>query len=206
MLWLGIIVMIVVAIITALTTVNAQQTEGNVAVALKPNEYFAGTDHDVYIAWYQNVAADKYTGSAFVYKSSHNKRSTPSEQREGVAIHWHVDESYVYIGVVARAQDGWLALGLAEAGGMRGANMVIYETSKPNVLSDAHVLTERVPIMDICQDWSFVNAVNKDGFLIFEGKRLLDTGMDKIMPLWIIRKCSYQHNGSIRHGRIRRRR
>jgi DOMON domain len=166
--------MIVVAIITATTTVKAQQTAGN--VALKPNEYFAGTDHDAYIAWYQNVAAPKYTGSAFVYESSQNKRSTPSEQREGVAIHWYVDESYVYVAVAARAQDGWLALGLAEAGGMKGADMVVYETSKPNVLLDAHVLTERVPIMDVCQDWSFVNAVNEDGFLIFEGKRLLDTG------------------------------
>jgi hypothetical protein len=58
---------------------------------------------------------------------------------------------------------------------MRGSDMVIYETANPNKLLDAHVLEELKPISDECQDWIYVNATSKDGFLIFEGKRKLVT-------------------------------
>jgi hypothetical protein len=53
--------------------------------------------------------------------------------------------------------------------------MVIYETGNPNKLLDAHVLDKLQPIADECQDWTYVDAVSKDGFLIFQGKRKLVT-------------------------------
>jgi hypothetical protein len=58
---------------------------------------------------------------------------------------------------------------------MRGSDMVIYETANPNTLLDAHVRDKLQPIPDECQDWTYVNAVSKNGFLIFEGKRKLVT-------------------------------
>jgi DOMON domain/Copper type II ascorbate-dependent monooxygenase, N-terminal domain/Copper type II ascorbate-dependent monooxygenase, C-terminal domain len=147
----------------------------------QPSEYFGGSDHDTYLTWYETVSS-KYTGSAFIYDTStknstnnNNTTTTAANSKYGVAVHWYVDESYVYIGVATRAQDGWVAFGLAEVGGMKGSDIVIYETSKPNTLSDAHVLKDRVPILDLCQDWVYIDAVNAGGFLIFEGKRLLDT-------------------------------
>ena len=190
MLWSVFIVLTITT--SAVTIVQAQDDVNNntssTSLITQPSEYFGGTDHDTYITWYESVAT-KYTGSAFIYDTSSknttkNKNSTQSTSySDGVAVHWYVDELYVYIGVATRAQDGWVAFGLAEAGGMKGSDIVIYETSKPNTLSDAHVLKDRFPIQDICQDWVYVNAVNADGFLIFEGKRLLNTNDGQDHPI-----------------------
>ena len=174
-----ILLTVTIADVQAQGDVNDSKTTTTTPPLTQPSEYFGGSEHGMYLSWFDTVSS-KYTGSAFLYDTS-TKNSTKSENttatnyRNGVAVHWYVDESYLYIGVATRAQDGWVAFGLAEAGGMKGSDMVIYETSKPNTLSDAHVLKERVPILDICQDWVYLDAINADGFLIFEGKRLLNT-------------------------------
>jgi Copper type II ascorbate-dependent monooxygenase, N-terminal domain/DOMON domain/Copper type II ascorbate-dependent monooxygenase, C-terminal domain len=159
-----------------LSLVVADDTNiANETMALNPDQYFNGVDHEAYLSWYQSVE-NVYTGTAFISDKSSNTTSSSSDQSyDGVAVHWRVDELFLYIGVAARAQDGWIGFGLAEAGGMKGADVVIYESSKPDTLIDAHILKERLPISDICQDWSLLNTVNEDGFLIFEGKRLLIT-------------------------------
>jgi hypothetical protein len=55
--------------------------------------------------------------------------------------------------------------------------MVIYESSNPDKLTDAHVLDENVsPLVDDCQDWTLINVTLDGGFLIFEGKRKFVTG------------------------------
>jgi hypothetical protein len=81
----------------------------------------------------------------------------------------------LYLAVAARAQDGWVAFGMAEAGGMKGADIVIYESSKPDTLTDAHVSSELVPLIDICQDWELISSYNDGGFITFEGVRKFDT-------------------------------
>ena len=59
---------------------------------------------------------------------------------------------------------------------MRGADIVMY-TAENNELVDSHVLDDLVtPIADQCQSWTLVNSVSRDGFIIFEAYRLLDTG------------------------------
>ena len=65
-------------------------------------------------------------------------------EEEGVAIHWKiVNNDYIELAVAARAT-GWLAFGLGEAGGMDGADMVIYEESNPKSLMDAYNLEVNV--------------------------------------------------------------
>jgi hypothetical protein len=80
----------------------------------------------------------------------------------------------LYLAIAARAQAGWIAFGMAEAGGMKCADIVIYESSKPDTLTDAHVLSELVPLIDICQDWKLSSTHNEGGFIIFEGERKFD--------------------------------
>jgi hypothetical protein len=58
---------------------------------------------------------------------------------------------------------------------MKGADVVIFETANPGEIRDAHVLDKRIPVDDICQDWVFVDSRTKDGFIIFEAYRKLDT-------------------------------
>jgi DOMON domain/Copper type II ascorbate-dependent monooxygenase, N-terminal domain len=152
-------------------TTTAVTSNNNVTtiVALTPDQYFGGNDHDVYVTWYESLGID-YIGSNYLPASN-----TADPGGNGVAVHWRVDESYLYVAVAARAQDGWLALGIAEAGGMKGADIVLFESSKASTLTDMYVLDERLPLVDACQDWTLVRVQNESGFLIFEGKRLLDT-------------------------------
>ena len=183
-------VFLLLTVTVAVVQAQDEDIDSNNNTAASTSDYFGGTDHDRYLTWYETVSS-KYTGSAFIYdtstknstKSKNTTISTTTSYRDGVAVHWYVDESYVYIGVATRAQDGWVAFGLAEAGGMKGADIVIYETSKPNTLSDAHVLKDRFPLLDICQDWVFLDAINADGFLIFEGRRLLNTNDGQDHPI-----------------------
>jgi DOMON domain/Copper type II ascorbate-dependent monooxygenase, N-terminal domain len=119
---------------------------------------------------YQNWVKDR--GSFYNVSACFNASSADTTQ--GVAIHWKIDDKNLYLAVAARAF-GWVGFGLAEAGGMRGADMVIYESANPGQIRDAHVLDERIPVNDTCQDWVYKESRNKDGFLIFEAYRKLNT-------------------------------
>jgi DOMON domain/Copper type II ascorbate-dependent monooxygenase, N-terminal domain len=137
------------------------------SLALASDECFGGSDSAPYLDW---VAAN---GSS--YNASVCYDALSSDATQGIAVHWKVDDENVYIAVAARAT-GWVGFGLAETGGMKGADMVIFETANPGQLRDAHVLDELLPITDECQDWVFVNSRSEGGFLIFEGYRKLRTG------------------------------
>jgi DOMON domain/Copper type II ascorbate-dependent monooxygenase, N-terminal domain len=135
-------------------------------LALTPEECFGGSDHAPYIAWVSEQGSSYSAAVCF--------NSVSSDTSQGVALHWRVDEENVYIAVAARAT-GWVGLGLAETGGMKGADMVLFETANPGQVRDAHVLDELLPITDDCQDWIFVNSRSEGGFIIFEGYRKQQT-------------------------------
>jgi DOMON domain/Copper type II ascorbate-dependent monooxygenase, N-terminal domain len=138
-----------------------------------PDSFFGGSDNDAYQQWVQSRQGASYTGLTYVAADGNTTAGS-----NGVAIHWRVDavNELLYVAVAARAMDGWIAFGIADAGGMRGSDIVIYETSKPDRLTDAHVLYDRVaPFIDDCQDWTLAASYNEDGFLIFEGIRKFDT-------------------------------
>ena len=133
---------------------------------LSINDCFGGTNNTAYLDWLAD-AGTSYT-SAVCYNAS------SSDTTQGVAVHWKLDDENIYIAVAARAT-GFVSFGLAEGGGMRGADVVIFETENPGELRDAHVLDERIPVDDTCQDWVFVDSHEDGGFLIFEAYRKLDT-------------------------------
>lgn len=101
----------------------------------------------------------------------------------GVTFHWSILGSSIkiavasFIGTSLIEQGGWVGLGFSETGGMRGADIVYYETFT-NSLVDAHVLDNYAkPLKDDRQDWALINVTaSDDGYLIFEAQRLLDTG------------------------------
>jgi hypothetical protein len=85
------------------------------------------------------------------------------------------------VAVAARAK-GWVGFGIAESGGMKGADSVIFMAAD-DALIDSYILEERLPIPDDCQSWTLLNSQTDGGFLIFEAVRLLDTGDPRDRPI-----------------------
>lgn len=104
---------------------------------------------------------------------------TSLDDTDGAALFWNIDDSRINLAIAVRAS-GWVGFGLAEAGGMLGADMVLYEASTSG-LTDAHVLEDRVmPLTDDCQDWVLKGATlgndnDEGGWIIVEMSRLLNT-------------------------------
>lgn len=130
-----------------------------------PLEYFGGSDAGVYQSW-ASKNNQGYTRSAWFPSTS-----SPSK---GVALHWRMEEDRIHMGVAARAT-GWVGFGFSEAGGMEGSDVVYFERNSPSTAVDAHILEEKIPIVDDCNDYSLVNAVIDDDFIIFETFRALNT-------------------------------
>jgi dopamine beta-monooxygenase len=160
-----------------LQDVNAQSID-NVT------EYFGGDDNEAYLEWYDEINAS-YQGSVYIPSAN---------PKNGAAIHWAVVSvpedgtaiagEYIQIAVAARAT-GWLGFGIAEAGGMLGADMALFTAIRPDELVDAYTMEAKVPMTDDCQqDWKLIAShVDERGFLMFEARRLLDTGdpQDKVI-------------------------
>jgi hypothetical protein len=142
------------------------------------SSYFGGTAPDAYTT----DLANRYTGKVFL--------PSMADSTQGAAVYWSVDDEFVYIAVVVRAT-GWLGFGLAEAGGMLGADMALFTAIRPTEIIDAYTVEGRRPLPDDCQqDWELVNATvdtstttgddenngGGSGFLMIELKRLLNTG------------------------------
>lgn len=96
-----------------------------------------------------------------------------------IAFHWKIKNGRLYIAAAVEAS-GWLGFGLAEVGGMPGADVILF-TASDNKLVDAHATDYAAPIEDQCQDWTLeYSTVNlEQGFLIFEASRELITGDPK---------------------------
>ena len=139
---------------------------GSVANAQNTSDYFGGLNHDAYLSW-SNSSSFSYVTSVFLKSSA--------DDSEGVAVHWTLDDTHIYLAVAARAT-GWVGFGIAESGGMRGADIVLFEAESKK-LTDTHVLDDLImPITDISQDWELIGSKTEGGFIMFEAKRLLDTG------------------------------
>lgn len=92
--------------------------------------HFEGIEAGPYRAWYNDFGIEsKYTSMVYL------QGSDPTQPQNGAAIHWKVDEEYVHIAVAARAT-GWVAFGIAEAGGMLGADMALF--GKSTILRRQH--------------------------------------------------------------------
>lgn len=135
-----------------------------IALSANPSLPFGGRNDDVYREWLKNVTFQRHTWL---------EGSTNSEN--GVAVHWNISNEYIHLGVACKAT-GWVGFGIAEAGSMKGADIVMYVADSDKLI-DSYVLDDLVmPLVDDCQDWNLNFSEKKDGFIIFEATRLLDTG------------------------------
>ena len=73
-----------------------------------PPSYFGGVDNGPYLSWLdENNIETRYNNSVYM----------PSiDQSSGAAVHWSVDDEYIYLAVAARAS-GWVGFGFSDAGG-----------------------------------------------------------------------------------------
>jgi hypothetical protein len=71
--------------------------------------------------------------------------------------------------------NGWVGFGIAEAGAMKGADIVYYESSSPMTITDAYSLDFVAPMPDISQDWTLLATSSEGGWLTVEASRALDT-------------------------------
>ena len=140
----------------------------NFALSSEDATTYFGMDNEVYLDWLTKRGI-QYTKHTFLSSS----RATTNAPH-GAAIHWNIDDHQIHIAVAARAT-GWLAFGLSENGGMRGADVVIFTAANNLTLTDAHVLHELYPIQDDCQNWALINSIVLRDFIIFEAFRELDT-------------------------------
>lgn len=106
------------------------------------------------------------------------------DEEDGLAMFWNIDGNRIRFAVAVRAE-GWVSLGISEAGGMIGADMALYKASNPTELVDAHVVEDRsMPLTDDCQDWTLEEASSSEnGWMIVEMSRLLDTQDSQDHPI-----------------------
>jgi len=65
---------------------------------------------------------------------------------------WSIAGEDINLAIEAKAS-GWVAFGISEAGGMKGADVVYFERTK-TVLTDAFAMKNEKPVADSCsQDW-----------------------------------------------------
>lgn len=81
-----------------------------------------------------------------------------------VSLHWQiVDDEEIHLAVLLAEQPeaGWISFGLSDAGGMKGADMVVWEAANPGVLKDYYSLDYGPPVEDTCEsDWVLVATVD----------------------------------------------
>ena len=108
--------------------------------------------------------------------------SLPEMPHSGLAVHWSIEEPYLRFGIAAKAS-GWVGFGISEAGGMRGSDVILYSVES-NELVDSYILDElAIPYPDECQSWTLLNSITENGFILFEARRLLDTGDSQDRPI-----------------------
>jgi Copper type II ascorbate-dependent monooxygenase, C-terminal domain/Copper type II ascorbate-dependent monooxygenase, N-terminal domain len=75
-----------------------------------------------------------------------------------------------------------LSIGISEAGGMKGADIVLFEAGTKKLI-DSHVLdANAMPIKDDCQSWHLISSFVGHEFIIFEASRAIDSGDTQDRP------------------------
>ena len=103
--------------------------------------------------------------------------SQEDDKDDGATIFWNGNGDMINIAIAVRVE-GWVGLGILEAGGMIGSDIALFQASNPSKIVDAHVVGDRsMPVMDDCQDWRLevATVVGKDGWMIVEMSRLINT-------------------------------
>lgn len=154
--------------VTCLVGTTFAVLPGASASAVSPAEYFAADGNAPYVSWLTSRGESNFDHSAFL---------AGDVEGEGVAVHWTIDDdaSTIRLAIAARAT-GWVGFGLAEAGGMKGSDIVLFEAAT-NSVTDAYAVEYAAPQAENdSQDWTLLHSQVEGGFIVFEAERLLDTG------------------------------
>ena len=104
----------------------------------------------------------------------------------GSALFWNVDNEEIQFAIAVHTI-GWVGLGISEAGGMIGSDIMLFESSAPDTVIDSYVIEDKGsgPLADDCQDWTLVNAtiLEEEDWMIIEVKRALDTFDTQDIPI-----------------------
>ena len=101
-----------------------------------------------------------------------------------VCMFWKINGEDLELAVATQAT-GWLGFGLAESGGMIGADIFYYE-AETDTLTDAYATAYAKPVPDDCDsDWKLVDKTVdvENNFMAVEIVRALDTGDPQDRPL-----------------------
>ena len=104
-----------------------------------------------------------------------------------VAVYWNVNDALIDVFVASDAK-GWIGFGISDAGGMRGADMVIYETETDSI-GDYYSMDYVRPQLDDCgNSWTQLKTwmdptVTNDEFIAFRATRALDTQDSQDWPI-----------------------
>lgn len=179
----------IVTVVASLVALGAADVAAETTVNSTASTYFGNlseSDLGGYTDWLADHGSVDYTRHIFL--------PTVTDPNNGAAVFWTffnngtdlavareavadaTTATHIQFAVAVRAT-GWVALGLSEVGGMRGADIAIFEVANPTGIIDAYVLEERVPIVDDCaSDYKIVRHTDgSDGWLIVEFSRPLDT-------------------------------
>jgi len=104
----------------------------------------------------------------------------------GAALFWKVDNDEINFAIAVHTI-GWVGLGVSEAGGMIGSDVMLFESSSPDTVIDSYVIEDKGagPLTDDCQDWTLVNAtiLDEEEWMIIEVKRALNTFDTQDIPI-----------------------
>jgi DOMON domain len=79
------------------------------------------------------------------------------------ALHWNVSGEYITLAISSDWSQGYVAIGISEGGGMKGADIaVVLPGDKPTV-QDYFSEDFTFPVLDAQQDWQLVNVVSSIG-------------------------------------------
>lgn len=94
-------------------------------------------------------------------------------------ISWSSDTVTKRIELTVEARTtGWVGFGLAEAGGMRGADIFMASVSSTGVATsgDYYSIGEEAPKKDVVEDWTLLSANEANGLTSVKFSRAFDTG------------------------------
>jgi len=141
------------------------------AAADAANSFFStisDADKQPYTTWLTTDNAASYDRSIFL--------STTADPTKGMATFWKITGDDFHVAFATMAT-GWAAFGIAESGGMFGADVVSFTTADPTILVDGYILDNRQVRVDTnSQDWTLISSTVEDGWIIVEATRKLDTG------------------------------
>jgi dopamine beta-monooxygenase len=97
---------------------------------------------------------------------------------------WGLTTDRIYVAVEAQTT-GWVGFGLSEAGGMRGADIMMGHVDSSGIayVGDYHATANQKPVYDGCQDWTVHHGEERDGSTMLVVSRKLTTEDSNDRPI-----------------------